>query len=342
VTRLLGIALAGGIVALGCGGEAGAESVAEFYRTHSLSIVIGVTVANGYDSYGRAVGRHIGKHIPGNPTVVPLNKPGAGSLTAANYIYSVAPKDGSVIGIFNRSVAVAPLLGTPGALFDARKFTWIGSGGNEVSLCVAWHTAAVKTWDDLMANDFVVGTAGPGSDSGVYSQLIKTLFAPKMKIINGYPGGAELEKAIETGEIDGRCGWSFDAAKASQPSWFSEKKINVLVQLGLHKSKELPDVPLIVDLGKTHEQRQMLKFVFSRQEIGWPFTAPPDIPEDRKLALRQAFEETLRDPEFLDDARKLGLDVNLITGPAVENLIDEIYRTPADVVAKVRSLLTPQ
>ena len=340
--RFLCIALAGGIAALGWGSRTEAQGMAEFYRTHPLSLVIGVTAANGYDLYGRAVGRHIGKHIPGNPTVVPVNKPGAGSLTAANYIYSVAPKDGSVIGIFNRSVPVAPLLETPGALFDARKFTSLGSSGNEVSICVAWHTAVVKTWADLLTMDFIVGTAGPSADSGVYAAVMKNLLGAKLKIVSGYPGGAELEKAIETGEIDGRCGWSFDAAKASKPDWFAQKKINVLVQLGLHKSAELPTVPLIVDLGKTDEQRQILKFVFSRQEIGWPFMAPPEIPDDRKRALRQAFDETLHDPEFLDDAHKLGLDVNLISGPAVERLIDELYRTPEDVVAKVRTLIASQ
>ncbi len=251
----------------------------------------------------------------------------------------MAPKDGSVIGIFNRSIPVAPLLATPGAMFDARKFTWLGSGGNAVSLCVAWHTAAVEPGTIFLTKEFVVGTAGPSADSGVYALLIKTLFSPKLKIVSGYPGGAEMEKAIETGEIDGRCGWSLDAAKASKPSWFAEKKVNVLAQLGLHKSDELPGVPLIVDLGNSDEERQMLKFVFSRQEFGWPFTAPPDLPEDRKRALRQAFDDTLHDPEFLDDAHRLGLDVNLITGPALQTLIEELYRTPDDVVAKVRSIL---
>jgi tripartite-type tricarboxylate transporter receptor subunit TctC len=339
VRNFFRIVLAGGFAALGPVGHAQAQSVADFYRTHPLSLVIGFSAANGYDLYGRAVGRHIGKHIPGNPTVIPVNKPGAGSLTAANYIYSIAPKDGSVIGIFNRSIPAEPLLGNPGAMFDARKFTWLGSAGNEVSICIAWHTAAVKTWDDLATKEFVVASNGPSADSGVYSLVIKKLFAPKMKIISGYPGGAEMSKAIEAGEVDGRCGWSLDAAMASKPAWFSGKQANILVQLGLHKSADLPNVPLIMDLGKSDEQRQILKFVFSRQEFGWPFTAPPDIPDDRKRALRQAFDDTLRDPEFLDDAHKLGLEVNLITGPALESLIGDLYGTPPEIVAKARTLL---
>jgi tripartite-type tricarboxylate transporter receptor subunit TctC len=340
--RNLGLSLAAGILMLGLGGRAQAQGVADFYRTHPLSIVIGFSAANAYDVYGRLLARHIAKHIPGNPTIIPINKPGAGSLSAANYLYAVAPKDGSVIGIFSRSIPVDPLLGTPGAAYDARKFTWLGSAGSEVSICVAWYTSAVKTWDDLLTKDFVVAASGPTSDTGAFPLFIKNFFGAKIKIINGYPGGGEMSKAIESGEVDGRCGWSYGAAKAAKPGWFADKKLNVLVQTGLHKNPELPDVPLIIDLGKTAEQTQILKVVFSRQEFGWPFTAPPDVPEDRKLALRRAFDETLRDPEFLEDAQKIGAEINPMSGAEFEKLIADIYSTPDDVVAKVRDLMTAQ
>ncbi len=327
---------------LGSVGNAQAQGVADFYRTHPLSIVIGFSAANAYDVYGRLLARRIAKHIPGNPTIIPINKPGAGSLSAANYLYAVAPKDGSVIGIFSRSIPVDPLLGTPGAAYDARKFTWLGSAGSEVSICVAWYTSPVKTWDDLLTKDFVVAASGPTSDTGAFPLFIKNFFGAKIKIINGYPGGGEMSKAIESGEVDGRCGWSYGAAKATKPDWFADKKLNVLVQTGLHKNPELPDVPLIIDLGKTAEQSQILKVVFSRQEFGWPFTAPPDVPEDRKLALRRAFDETLRDPEFLEDAQKIGAEINPMSGAEFEKLIADIYSTPDDVVAKVRELMTAQ
>jgi tripartite-type tricarboxylate transporter receptor subunit TctC len=321
---------------------AAAETAEEFYKSHPLSLVIGFPPASAYDLYGRAVGRHIGRHIPGNPAVLPVNKPGASSLTAANYLYSIAPKDGSTIGILSRSAPLDPLLSNPGAKFEPKKFTWLGSVGNEVSVCVGWHAAAVKTWDDLLVKDFVVAAAGLSTDTGVFALVLKNLFGARMRIISGYPGGAEISKAIENGEVDGRCGWSWSGVKASKPDWLAQKKINLLVQLGLQKASDLPAVPLITDLAKTEEQRQILKVVFSPQEFAWPFMAPPDLPPDRRRILRAAFEATLTDPEFLDDARKMALDVNPVSGRAVEALIAELYTTPEDVVAKVRHVTTAQ
>jgi tripartite-type tricarboxylate transporter receptor subunit TctC len=323
-------------------GPVRAETAEEFYKSHPLSIVIGFPPASAYDLYGRAVGRHIGRHLPGNPAVVSVNKPGASSLTAANYLYSVAPKDGSVIGILSRSAPLDPLLGNSGAKLEPRKFTWLGSVGNDVSVCVAWQGAAVKRFDDLLDRDFVVAAAGLSTDTGVFALVLKNLFGARMKIISGYPGGAEISKAIETGEVDGRCGWSWSGVKASKPDWLAQKKINILVQLGLQKAADLPTVPLITDLARTPEQRQILKLVFGPQEFAWPFMAPPDLPPERKQLLRAAFDATLTDPEFLEDARRMALDVNPVSGRAVEALIDELYGTPDDVVAKTRRVIVAQ
>ena len=339
---LLGIGLAAALAWQASGSPAHAQGAEEFYKSHTLSIVIGFPPASAYDLYGRAVGRHIGKHIPGNPTVLPVNKPGASSLTAANYLYSIAPKDGSTIGILSRGAPLDPLLSNPGSKFEPRKFTWLGSVGTEVSVCVAWHSAAVKAWDDLLSKDFVVAAAGLSTDTGVFALVLKNLFGARMKIISGYPGGAEISKAIETGEVDGRCGWSWSGVKASKPDWLKDKKINVLVQLGLQKSGDLPSVPLITDLARTDEQRQVLKLVFGPQEFAWPFLAPPDLPPDRKQLLRTAFDATLTDPEFLEDARRMALEVSPVSGRAVEALIDELYGTPDDVVAKTRRVITTQ
>ena len=271
-----------------------------------------------------------------------VNKPGANSLTAATYLYGIAPKDGSAIGILSRSAPLDPLLSNAGSKFEPRKFTWLGSVGNDVSVCVAWHAAAVKTWDDLLVKDFVVASAGLGTDTGVFALVLKNLFGARMKIISGYPGGAEISKAIETGEVDGRCGWSWSGVKASKPDWLEQKKINVLVQLGLQRTSDLPLVPLITDLAKTDEQRQILKLVFGPQEFAWPFVAPPDLPPDRKQILRSAFDATLTDPEFLEDAKKMALEVNPVPGRAVEALIDDLYGTPDDVAAKTRRIIAPQ
>jgi tripartite-type tricarboxylate transporter receptor subunit TctC len=297
------IALAAACMVQGSSRPAHAESAEEFYKSHPLSIIIGFSAASAYDLYGRAVGRHIAKHIPGNPTIVPVNKPGAGSLTAANYIYSIAPKDGSTIGIINRSAVMEPLLGTSGAKFDPRKFTWLGSVGNEVSICAAWHTAAVKKWDDLQSHEFVVASSGLSSDTGVFALVLKNLFGAKVKIITGYPGGAEMSKAMETGEVDGRCGWSWSGVKASKPTWLSERQINILVQMGLQKAPDLPNVPLIMDFARNDEERKILKLIYSRQEFAWPFMAPPGLAPERKQLLRTAFEDTLKDPDFLADAQ---------------------------------------
>ena len=232
-----------------------AQSVEEFYRKTPVQLLIGFPVANAYDTYGRAVARHLGKHIPGNPTVIPVNRPGAGSLTAANFLYNAAPKDGATIAHFNRSIPLEPLMGNTAAKFDGRKFTWLGSVGNEVSVCVGWHTAAVKTWSDLLTKEFVAGAAGLGADTGVFPTVLKNLFGAKIKIITGYPGGGEMSIAMERREIDGRCGWSWSGVKSSKPEWLSGKQINVLVQLGLQKTAELPDVPLIIDQATNDEQR---------------------------------------------------------------------------------------
>src|SRR5262245_2017392 len=339
---LIGVALAVSFLALGSRSPAQAEGVAEFYRANPVNLLIGFPVANAYDTYGRAVARHLGKHIPGSPSVIPVNRPGAGSLTAANFLYNGAPKDGSTIALFNRSVPLEPLMGNSQARFDVRKFNWLGSVGNEVSVCAGWHTSAVKGWNDLLTKDFVAGAASYSADTGVFALVLKNVFGAKIRVITGYPGGSEMSLAMEKGEIDGRCGWSWSGVKSSKPSWITERQINILVQLGLQKSAELPYVPLIMDLAANDDQRAILKVIFSRQEFAWPFAAPPDIPGDRRQALLTAFAATLKDPEFLDDARKIQIDVNPISGAAVEKLIGDLYETPEAVTAKVRSIVNAQ
>ena len=341
-SRSIGAALTIGLLVAGATLPAQAQSVEEFYRAHPINLVIGFPVANAYDTYGRAVARHLGKHIPGNPAVIAVNRPGAGSLAAANYLYNAAPKDGATIATFNRSVPLEPLMGNSTARFDARKFNWLGSVGNEVSLCVAWHTSAVKNASDLLAKDFIAGAASFSADTGVFALVLKNVFGAKIKIITGYPGGAEMSLAMEKGEIDGRCGWSWSGVKSQKPEWIAEKQINLLAQIGLQKSSELPDVPLLIDLAANDEQRQILKVIFSRQEFAWPFAAPPDIPNDRRQALLKAFAATLTDPEFLDDAKKVQIDVNPISGVAVEKLIGDLYATPEAVTAKVRNIVSAQ
>ena len=311
---------------------AGAAEPEDFYKGKTVSLVIGYSVGGGYDAYGRLVARHLGKHIPGNPSVVAQNMTGAGSLKAANYLYSVAPKDGSVIGTFSRSQGIAPLLGK--AEFDSTRFSWLGSVTDEVSLCVTRHDSPVKTWNDVLARETTFGGEGAGSDPNIFALLYRNVFGAKLKIVTGYPGTNEIQLATERGEVDGLCGLSWSTLKGRYPHWLKDKKANILVQAGIKKQAELPDVPSATELATSPEQMQILKLVLIGQAMARPFAAPPGIPADRKAALIAAFERTNKDPEFLAEAERLNLEVNPVPAGRLEALLTEAYATPKDVVAR--------
>jgi tripartite-type tricarboxylate transporter receptor subunit TctC len=281
----------------------------------------------------------MGRHIPGNPVVTPQNMPGAGSLKAANYLYSAAPRDGMVFGIFGRGMAMEPLIGAGDAKFDARKFTWLGSGGDQVSVCATWHSSKVKTWDAALATPFTVAGEGSGSDPDIFAMMLRNLFGLKLKLITGYPGGNEMSLALEQGEVDGRCGWSWSSIKLAKPTWIANRQLNLIVQMSLTKSPELPDVPFIMDYAATGRQHQILKLVLSRQAIAWPFAAPPDLPMDRAKALRTAFDETMHDPAFIAEARMHQLEVNPSSGPDVERAVGDLYQTPLDALMAARAAI---
>ncbi len=317
-----------------------ADPVADFYRGKNVTLLIGYSSGGGYDAYGRVLARHLGKHIPGHPAIIPQNMPGAGSLRAANFLYNVAPKDGTTIGHFSRGLAMEPLIGTSATQFDARRFSWLGSGTDEVSLCVTWHSSAVKNWNDMLSKPFTVGGEGSGSDPDIFSAVMKNAFGVKLKLVSGYPGSAEVALAIERGEVDGRCGWSWSSLKLLRPDWIANKRLNFITQLALQKTSELPEVPLIFDFATTDRQRQILKLVLSRQSMARPFAAPPDLPADRREALRWAFDATMADAEFLAEAKQRGLEVNPVSGAAIDKLIGELYATPAEIVAEVRAIIS--
>jgi tripartite-type tricarboxylate transporter receptor subunit TctC len=303
-----------------------------FYKGRSVNMIIGYSVGGGYDLYARVLSNHLGKHIPGNPTLVPQNMTGAGSAKAANYIYSVAPKDGSVIGTFSRSMAINPLIAD--AKFDGTKFTWLGSITNDVSVCISWHTSAIKTWDDLMKAQFTVGGEGAGADPDLFAQLYKNVFGAKMKLVTGYPGTADVVLAMERREVDGLCGISWSTIKARHSDWVKNKQINVLVQAALHRDPDLSDVPLATDLAAQPEQLQILKLLLASQAMARPFAAPPDIAAERKTALQNAFANTMKDPDFLKEAESRKLDVNPILPAEIDALLKELYATPKDILAK--------
>jgi tripartite-type tricarboxylate transporter receptor subunit TctC len=316
-----------------------AQTPAEFYKGKNIDLQIGYSVGGGYDVYARIVARYMGKHIPGNPSIIPRNMEGAGSLRLANWLYNAAPKDGTVFGTIGRGVAFDPLLGAKGAQFEATKFTWLGSANDEVSICVAWQDTGITKFEDLLTKELVVGGTGGGSDTDLFPKVLNGVLGTKMKLISGYPGGNDVGLAMERGEVKGRCGWSWSSVKATHPTWVDEKKINILVQLSLAKHPDLPNVPLITDLAKTEDQKQVLKLIFARQTMGRPFLAPPGVPKDRAEALQKAFMDTMKDKDFLAEADKANLEITPVPGPAIQKLVTEIYQTPPEVAAKAAQVL---
>jgi len=331
---------ASAIIAVLGAARASAQSPAEFYKGKTVDMMIGYSVGGGYDIYARLIARHLGKHIPGNPVVTPKNMEGAGSLRLANWLYNVANKNGTVIGTIGRGTGFDPLFGHKTAQFDGNRFNWIGSANDEVSVCVVWNgRTKIMKFEDLLTNSLAVGGTGAAADTDQFPRIINGVLGTQMKIVTGYPGGNDVNLALERGEVDGRCGWSWSSVVSTRASWLKEKKINILMQLSLEKHPDLPDVPLITDLAKNDEQRAILRMIFARQALGRPYLAPPDVPADRVAALRKAFMDTMKDKDFLADAEKAKLEITPVSGDALQKLVSEIYQTPPAVVKKAAELL---
>jgi tripartite-type tricarboxylate transporter receptor subunit TctC len=323
------------VAALSMPTVARSASVEEFYKGRTVSLIIGFSAGTGYDIYARLLARFIGRHIPGNPTVIAQNMPGAGSLKAAMYVYAVAPKDGAVIATIGRSAPLEPLLGE--AQFDGRGFTWLGSIASSSSLCATWHATAIKTWQDVLTKPFALAGEGSGSEPDSFARILKNIFGAKVKLVTGYPGGNEMNLAIERGEVDGRCGWSWDSIKSTRPDWLRDRKINLLTVFSLQKAVDIPtEVPLIGDLAATQEQRQILRLHLAGQSFGRPFFTSPGVPEDRKAALRAAFDATMQDPDFIAETNKVKLEISPTSGAEIDRLLKEIYATPRDVIEKAK------
>jgi tripartite-type tricarboxylate transporter receptor subunit TctC len=309
-----------------------AASPADFYKGRTVSIIIGYSPGGGYDLYARVLAQHLGKHIPGNPTVIPQNMPGAGSIKAAIYVFSVAPKDGTVIGTFARGMASTALIGQ--ANFDARKFTWLGSVTKDVTLCISWNASPIKTWNDALTKQFTAGGEGAAGDPDIFAKLYKNVFGAKIKLATGFPGTTDITLAMQRREVDGLCGISWSTVKSRYGNWVKEKKINILLQAAPNRAPDLPGVPFARDLAKTQEQRQILDFAIASEVLARPFVAPPGIPPERKAILRKAFDDTMKDPAFLADAQKTMIDVDPVSGPEAEAVVAMLYGLPKDVVAK--------
>ena len=327
-----------GVALLGASAPANADPVAEFYNGKRLRMVIGYSTGGGYDAYARLLARYISKHIPGAPSVVPQNMPGAGSLLATNWLYNAAPRDGTVIGAINRGIPFEPLTGGQGIQFDALKFGWIGSLGKEVNVTIAWHTSPVKTADDLFTRGLIVGGTGSGADSAIYPLLMNNLLGAKIQLVSGYPGGNDVNLAMERGEIQGRPSPSWSSLRVARPDWVKDRKIIPIWQLSLSKHPELTDVPLAIDYAKTPQDRQIMEFFFARQEMSRPFVTSPDVPPERLKALRAAFMATTKDPEFIESTKTQDVELDPIDGEAIDTLLRRVYSTPKEVIARATEI----
>jgi tripartite-type tricarboxylate transporter receptor subunit TctC len=329
-----------GVVILATTAASAADPAADFYAGKTVRVLVGFAAGGGYDLYARTLGRYLGKYIPGEPTVVVQNTPGAGSLKVVNYLYNAAPRDGTELATFARGIVFEPLLGhTEGTRFDAARFNWIGSIANEVSVCALMRASGVATFADMEKTPFRIGASGVGADSDIFPVVLRNLFHLPMKVVTGYQGGAEMVLAMQRREIDGRCGWSWTSLISRDKAMLDAHDLAVTLQIALTKHEDMPDVPLVMDLVHDPQQLAALKLLVSRQNIARPFAAPPDVPAERVAALRRAFDAVMRDPDFIAEARKLGLEVRPFAGAEVQKLVAEISASPPDVVALAGQLI---
>jgi tripartite-type tricarboxylate transporter receptor subunit TctC len=301
--------------------------------------VVGTAAGGGYDLFARAVARHIGGHIPGNPAVIVQNLPAAGGMVMTNQLYASAPRDGSVIGAPINGIPTAPLLAPAGAHFNATRLIWLGSTNREPYVAFVWRTAPVQSLADLRTRELIVGATAPGTTMVDFPLLTNDILGTKFRIVRGYEGTPQINTAIERGELEGQGGIGWAAVKAQVPQWITERKIKVIAQYGLKRHPDLADVPTMLELVTRDPDRQALTMLFARTEYGRPYFLPPEVPAARVEALRRAFDATMRDPAFVADAAKLQLEIDPMTGEAVQALVGDLAATPPDVVARVRAIL---
>ena len=317
------------------------DEVAQFYKGKQVRIVVGSAPATGQDLIARVLARHMGSKIPGSPSLVVQNVPGAGGLVMTNQLYNSAPRDGTVIGAPLNGVPMAPLLEPNASRFDAARLNWLGSTNREAYVAFAWHTAPVQSLNDLLITELVVGGAGQGGAMVDFPLAASRILSLKFRVVRGYEGSAQVNHAIERGEIQGQGGIGWAAVKAQTPHWITEKKIKVIAQYGFERHPDLPDTPTVLELAKDKFDHQALRILFSRQEYGRPYFLPPDVPASRLQAMRRAFDATMRDPHFIADVAKLQLDVDPMSGEDMQGLVGGLTSAPLEIVARLRTALGP-
>jgi tripartite-type tricarboxylate transporter receptor subunit TctC len=318
------------------------EPVAQFYAGKTVTIIVTTASGSAYDYGARVFARHFGRHIPGNPAVLVENKPGGGGRIGTAYVYSVAQPDGTAVGAVQSFIATDPLF-TPNVLglFDPRRFNWLGSIDSTTSVAVAWHSAPIKTYADLFDKQLIVGGVGTGTPMVTMPYLFKRLLGMKLKVVPGYQSGGDVNLAMERGEIQGRMDYSWHNLTAEHPDWLAEKKLNLLFQIGLRKREEIEQVPLVLDMTNDQEKRKILETIFFSYEFGRAFMMAPGVPVERVQALRIAFMDTMKDPEFLQDAKTSNLEVSPVPAKRLQDLVEEAYKQPANLITRAIELQKP-
>ena len=317
-------------------GAAAAQTPEQFYKGKNIDLIIGYPPAGSNDVYARLLTRHLGKHIPGNPTVVPQNKPGAGSFLALGQVFNVSPKDGTVLAIGAPTAPLDEKLGTQGVRFKTAEFNWIGRIDSLINIVFLWHTSPVKTFADALRIESKLSATGVGSTVSIYPTVTNNVLGTKFKLIMGYKGSNDAQLAVERGEADGHS-TSWTAVKVAHPTWRPEKKINIVVQFALTKHPELPDVPTVIEMARNDEERTILRAVMNATEIGTAFFTTPGVPADRVEVLRRAFDATMKDPDFLAEAQKTNLTLGPLAGAELQKLVGEISSLPPALIEKVRA-----
>lgn len=326
-----------GLVA-GLATPAWADPTEDFYKTKTVTLVVGYSAGGGFDLYARSFTKFFRNHLPGTPNVIVQNMPGAGSLTATNYMSNVAAKDGTVISLA-RAPVMELLAGTSSSAFDPLKLTWIGNGAAELTVCGILNNPGVRTLEDAQKTPFTLAGLGPGSDEDMFTKVLSQLFGLKARLVNGYPAGAEAMLAVERGEVDGRCGWSYSSLQMAKPQWLKDNRVNFLAALTISRSPKLPDTPSIMEYATTNRQRQILSLVINSQMMGRPIFAPPGVPAERTRALRLAFEKTMKDPGFIADRKAVNEEVNPSSAEEVEALLKTLFETPKELVEETKTII---
>ncbi len=324
------------VAAIAAAFPASAQTPAEFFKGQTVTFYVGLSAGGGYDVNARLVAKYIGRYIAGNPQVIVKNMPGGGGLVMTNYVANVAPKDGLHVGAPQRGVPFEPLLGDAShAKYDPLKLQWIGSANADTSVAVVTRASGIKTWEDLRKREVVVAGTGVGTESVTVPYILRNVLGLKYKVIAGYPGGSEMNLAMQRGEVDGRGTFSWTSLKPHLKDWIESGEMSILYQQGLRKHPDIPNVPLITDLAETEDQKKILELQFSAFELGRPYFVAEGVPADRVTALRRAFDQAMKDKDLMVEAEKQGLEVNPATGEEMQKMLERIYQTPKALVAQL-------